>query len=135
LSPTDVINAVNAQKYHTALPERPTIGTEEFDIGLNSSPKTLKELEDIPVRTMNGNNHPISVMLPTSETVFTPQTNIVRLMDGAPRCFRFKERQSIDAGYVQGERHSFNGESTLPEGLNIQTLSDQSILLRQRSKE
>ena len=53
LAPTDVINAISAQ--NVILPSGTVkIGEQEFDIGLNASPKTIKELGDIPVRTLNG---------------------------------------------------------------------------------
>ncbi|HEV3211093.1 MAG TPA: efflux RND transporter permease subunit [Chthoniobacterales bacterium] len=129
LSPTDVINAVNAQ--NIILPSGTAkIGTEEFDIGLNSSPKTLKELEDIPVRTMNGTTTYIRDVANVRDG-FTPQTNIVRF-DGrrATMLQVQKNGKASTLDIVQGEKALVQRlKSTLPEGLNIQTLSDQSIFV------
>ena len=129
LSPTDVINAVNAQ--NIILPSGTAkIGTEEFDIGLNSSPKTLKELEDIPVRTMNGTTTYIRDVANVRDG-FTPQTNIVRF-DGrrATMLQVQKNGKASTLDIVQGEKALVERlKPTLPEGLNIQTLSDQSIFV------
>ena len=129
LSPTDVINAVNAQ--NIILPSGTAkIGTEEFDIGLNSSPKTLKELEDIPVRTMNGTTTYIRDVANVRDG-FTPQTNIVRF-DGrrATMLQVQKNGKASTLDIVHGEKALVERlKPTLPEGLNIQTLSDQSIFV------
>jgi multidrug efflux pump subunit AcrB len=129
LSPTDVINAVNAQ--NVILPSGTAkIGTEEFDIGLNSSPKTLRELEEIPVRTSNGTTTYIRDVA-TVRDGFTPQTNIVRF-DGlrATMLQIQKNGKASTLDIVQGEKALVQRlKPTLPEGLSIQTLSDQSIFV------
>ncbi|HEX7193750.1 MAG TPA: efflux RND transporter permease subunit [Chthoniobacterales bacterium] len=129
LSPTDVINAVNAQ--NIILPSGTAkIGTEEFDIGLNSSPKTLKELEDIPVRTMNGTTTYIRDVASVRDG-FTPQTNIVRFDGRRATMLQIqKNGKASTLDIVQGEKALVQRlKPTLPEGLNIQTLSDQSIFV------
>src|SRR6266404_2054485 len=129
LSPTDVINAVNAQ--NIILPSGTAkIGTEEFDIGLNSSPKTLKELEDIPVRTMNGATTYIRDVASVRDG-FTPQTNIVRFDGRRATMLQIqKNGKASTLDIVQGEKDLVQRlKPTLPEGLNIQMLSDQSIFV------
>jgi multidrug efflux pump subunit AcrB len=129
LSSTDVINAVNAQ--NIILPSGTAkIGMEEFDIGLNSSPKALKELEDIPVRTMNGTTTYIRDVASVRDG-FTPQTNVVRF-DGlrATMLQIQKNGKASTLDIVQGEKALVQRlKPTLPEGLNIQMLSDQSIFV------
>src|SRR5215469_6193426 len=129
LSPADVIAAVNAQ--NVILPSGTAkIGVEEFDIGLNSSPKALKELGDIPVRTTNGTTTYIRDVANVRDG-FTPQTNIVRF-DGlrATMLQIQKNGKASTLGIVQGEKALVQRlKPTLPDGLNIQTLSDQSIFV------
>ena len=53
LSGTDVVNAVNAQ--NLVVPQGTAkIGDREYDIALNSSAKTIAELNDVPVKVVNG---------------------------------------------------------------------------------
>jgi multidrug efflux pump subunit AcrB len=129
LSPTDVISAVNAQ--NIILPSGTAkIGMEEFDIGLNSSPKTIKELEDIPVRTANGTTTYVRDVANVRDG-FTPQTNVVRF-DGlrATMLQIQKNGKASTLDIVQGEKALVQRlKPTLPDGLNIQTLSDQSIFV------
>jgi multidrug efflux pump subunit AcrB len=129
LSPADVINAMNAQ--NVILPSGTAkIGDQEFDIGLNSSPKTIKELGDIPVRTLNGTTTYVRDIASVRDG-FIPQTNIVRF-DGrrATMVQVQKNGKASTLDIVQGEKQLVEKlKPTLPEGLNIQTLADQSIFV------
>src|ERR1700761_6796115 len=129
LSPTDVINAVSAQ--NVILPSGTVkIGEEEFDIGLNASPKSIKELGDIPVRTLNGTTTYVRDVASVRDGSL-PQTNIVRF-DGrrATMLQVQKNGKASTLDMVQGEKQLVEKlKPTLPEGLNIQTLSDQSIFV------
>ena len=129
LSPTDVINAVNAQ--NVILPSGTAkIGTQEFDIGLNSSPKTIKELGDIPVRTLNGTTTYIRDVASVRDGS-TPQTNIVRFDGRRATMLQIqKNGKASTLDIVQGEKDLVQRlKPTLPAGLNIQTLSDQSVFV------
>src|SRR5579862_7226146 len=53
LSPLDVTNALNAQKL-TLPAGTAKIGTHEFVVSLNASPDTIAELNDVPVKYING---------------------------------------------------------------------------------
>jgi len=129
LSPTDVVNAVNAQ--NVILPSGTAkIGMQEFDIGLNSSPKTIKELGDIPVRTLNGTTTYVRDVASVRDG-FIPQTNVVRF-DGrrATMVQIQKNGKASTLDIVQGEKQLVQRlQPTLPAGLNIQTLADQSIFV------
>src|SRR3981081_1675813 len=53
LSPTDVVNAVNLQ--NVVLPSGTAkIGSTEYNIGLNGTPSMVEELNDLPVRVVDG---------------------------------------------------------------------------------
>ena len=127
LAPTDVINAISAQ--NVILPSGTVkIGEQEFDIGLNASPKSIKELGDIPVRTLNGTTTYVRDVASVRDG-FIPQTNIVRF-DGrrATMLQVQKNGKASTLDIVQGEKQLVQRLS-LPEGLNIRTLSDQSIFV------
>jgi multidrug efflux pump subunit AcrB len=53
-SPVDVVNALNQQ--NLILPTGTVkIGSLEYDVALNGSPKTIAEINDLPIRTVAGN--------------------------------------------------------------------------------
>jgi multidrug efflux pump subunit AcrB len=129
LSPNDVVSAVNAQ--NVILPSGTAkIGAQEFDIGLNASPLTIKELGDLPVRTLNGTTIYLRDVASVRDG-FTPQTNIVRF-DGK-RATMLQVQKSGKAStldIVAGQKQLVERlKSTLPQGLNIQTLTDQSVFV------
>ena len=77
LSPLDVVNAVNAQ--NLILPSGTAkMGPTEFTIGMNGSPNTIDELNDLPVRTLNGAVTYLREVAHVRDG-FSPQTNIARL--------------------------------------------------------
>src|SRR5260370_714926 len=53
LSPVDIVNAVNAQ--NLILPTGTAkFGTLEYNVEMNGAPQTIQELNDFPVKTVNG---------------------------------------------------------------------------------
>jgi len=77
LTPTDVVSALNAQ--NLVLPSGSAkIGGTEFDVALNSSPATLDELNDLPVKTINGAVIRVRDVALVHDG-YQPQQNIVRL--------------------------------------------------------
>src|SRR5712672_3653633 len=53
LSPIDVVNAVNVQ--NVILPSGTAkIGPTEYNVGLNGTPVTVQELNNLPIKTVNG---------------------------------------------------------------------------------
>ena len=76
LTPTDVVNAVNAQ--NLILPGGTAkIGGTEFSVRMNGSPETIAGLNEIPVRTQNGATTFLREVAHVRDG-FQPQTNIVR---------------------------------------------------------
>ena len=76
LTPTDVVNAVNAQ--NLILPSGTVkIDATEYAIALNGSPDTIAGLNRIPVVTKNGATTYLSEVAHVRDG-FSPQTNIVR---------------------------------------------------------
>ena len=53
LAPTDIVNAVNAQ--NVILPSGTAkIGPTEYNVGLNGAPVSIEELNNMPVKSVNG---------------------------------------------------------------------------------
>jgi len=76
LSPTDVVNAVSAE--NPILPSGTAkIGPLEYQVEMNGSTQTINELNDLPVKTVNGATIYIRDVAHVRDG-FSPQTNIVR---------------------------------------------------------
>src|SRR5438270_1435681 len=77
LSPLDVVNAIGAQ--NLILPSGTAkIGTYEYNVEMNGSPQTIKELNDLPIKTIGTRTiyiHDVAFV----RDGFPPQTNIVRV--------------------------------------------------------
>jgi multidrug efflux pump subunit AcrB len=80
LSPNDIVNALNAQ--NLILPAGSTkIGSLEYQVEMNGNPQTIAELNELPVKTVNGSTIYMRDVAHIRDG-FAPQTNIVR-MDGS----------------------------------------------------
>jgi len=76
LSATDISNAMNLQ--NLILPAGTAkIGAREYQIQVNSSPGLVSQLNDLPIKTVNGGTVFIRDVAQVRDG-FTPQTNIVR---------------------------------------------------------
>ena len=130
LSPTDVINAISAQ--NLALPSGTVkMGSTEFNVDINGSPDTMAELNDLPVKTVNGATIYVRDVANVSDG-FSPQINIAR-MDG--------QRGVLLAVYKTGNVSTLdvvsqvysklpNIRAVLPPQLVITPMFDQSIFVR-----
>src|SRR6202012_229354 len=77
LTPEDVVDAINTQ--NIILPGGTAkIGPTEYDIAVNSSPITLEELNDLPIRQINGATIYVHDVAHVRDG-FAPQQNIVHL--------------------------------------------------------
>src|SRR5215472_18805894 len=76
LSPNDIVNAVNSQNVITPSGSV-KLGPLEYQVEMNSSPKTISELNDLPVKTVNGSTIYLRDVAHVRDG-FAPQTNIVR---------------------------------------------------------
>ncbi|MDM0050772.1 efflux RND transporter permease subunit [Variovorax sp. J22R115] len=76
LSPTDVVNAVNAQ--NLILPSGTAkFGATEYSVRMNGSPEAIAGLNDLPVRTSAGATTYLRDVANVRDG-FSPQTNVVR---------------------------------------------------------
>jgi multidrug efflux pump subunit AcrB len=130
LSPLDVVNAVNAQ--NLVLPTGTAkIGEFEYNIGMNGSPKTIGELNDLPIKTGAGGTIYIRDVAQVHDG-FQPQTNIVR-HDGQRavlvNILKYGTASTLDiVDRVKAELPKI--AAGLPPDLSIKIATDQSIFVR-----
>ncbi len=131
LSPSDVVTAIGNQ--NIVLPAGSAkIGRFEYDVDLNSSPFTIAELNDLPIK-LSANNSPIYVRdVATVSDGFAPQTNIVRL-DGSRGTLItvLKHGDASTLAIVQGVLDALPRiRKALPPSIKIKPIADQSIFVR-----
>src|SRR3984885_13493879 len=130
VSPTDVLNAVTNQ--NLVLPSGTVkIGECEYDTSTNASPRSVKELNDLPIKVVSN----AVIYLRDVATVsdgYAPQTNIVR-QDGRRGVLMsvLKAGTASTIDVVKGIRETLvRAAQTLPPNLNITALSDQSVFVK-----
>ncbi len=130
LSPLDVVNAVGAQ--NLILPSGTTkIGPLEYDVDMNASPKTVAELNDLPIKSVGTNTIYIRDVAHVRDG-FPPQTNIARV-DGS-RAVLLTVQKTGNAStldIISGIKGLLPQiKSTIPADLDIRLLADQSLFVR-----
>src|SRR5208337_1413190 len=130
LSPSDVVNAISAE--NLILPSgTEKIGSTEYAVELNGSPVSIQELNDIPLKQMNGHMIYIRDVAHVRDG-FGVQQNIVRsdgvraslltiIKSGAASTLDIVARLKKAVPLVA---------KTLPPELEIRTLLDQSLFVR-----
>jgi len=130
LSAADVVSAINSQ--NLVLPSGTAkIDQFEYDIDLNASPKTVPELNDLPIKVAGNSTIYLRDVAQVSDG-FAPQTNIVR-KDGHRGALVsvLKAGNASTLSVVKGIREILpKVQTTLPPELKIQPLADQSIFVR-----
>jgi len=130
LSPGDVVTALGQQ--NIVLPSGTAkIGQFEYDVAMNASPRTVAELDDLPVKVV-GNSTIYLRDVAHVRDGFTPQTNVVR-RDGRRGTLVtiLKTGTASTLDVVRGVRDVLPRViPTLPPELTVQPLADQSIFVR-----
>jgi CzcA family heavy metal efflux pump len=130
LSPNDIVNALNAQ--NLVLPAGTAkIASLEYQVEMNGNPQTIAELNDLPVKTINGSTIYMRDVAHIRDG-FAPQTNIVR-MDGARGALMsmLKVGSASTITIVEGvKRMAQRAASSLPPEMSITPLFDQSLFVR-----
>ncbi|MEH2071726.1 MAG: efflux RND transporter permease subunit [Nostoc sp.] len=130
VSAQDVTNAVSAQ--NLVLPAGGMkIGTRDFAVQINNSPDVVAALNDLPIKQVNGNVTYIRDVAQVRDG-FAVQTNVVRqngrrssllsiLKSGSASTIDVIDRVKKALPRIQ---------STLPPGLNLSFLFDQSVFVK-----
>jgi multidrug efflux pump subunit AcrB len=129
LTPLDVVNAVNAQ--NLTLPSGTAkIGNTQFVVQTNAMPKTIDELNAIPIKYSNG----ATVFLRDIGFVrdgYAVQQNIVR--EGGVRAVLLsiiKNGEASTLDVVSGVKNALNvARAAAPPGMQISELFDQSVFV------
>ncbi len=130
LSPADVVNAISAQ--NLILPSGTAkIGAYEYEIDTNSAPTTIRALNDLPIRQINGAMVYIHDVAHVRDG-YPPQTNIVHVNGQRASLLTIqKTGSSSTLDIIRNIRDRLpNISSSLPPQLRITPLSDQSVFVR-----
>jgi multidrug efflux pump subunit AcrB len=130
LSPLDVVNAISAQ--NIILPSGTSkIGQFEYDVDINSSPETIQELNQIPIKTVGSTTIYLRDVAWVRDG-FPPQTNIVRVNgQRASLLTVLKTGDASTLDIVSGIKGLLPTiAATLPRELRIKPLADQSLFVR-----
>jgi CzcA family heavy metal efflux pump len=130
LSAADVANALAAQNLITPVGTQ-KIGQFEYTLQLNNAPSELKQLGDLPVKTVNGTTiyvRDVAHVLDGSP----PQTNIVHVDGGRSVLMSvLKNGSASTLAIVAGIRQRLEeARSSLPDNLKVAPIGDQSIFVR-----
>ncbi len=130
LSPTDIVSAMNTQNLITPSGTA-KIGPLEYQVEMNSSPQTIAELNDLPVKTVNGSTIYMRDVAHIRDG-FAPQTNIVR-QDGVRGTLMsiYKIGSASTLSIVEAVKNVIPiAEQSLPRDITIKPLFDQSLFVR-----
>jgi len=130
LSGNDVAAAFNAQ--NSILPAgTQKIGDREYFVTVNANPKTVAELNDLPITTRNGSVIYVRDVAHVRDG-YPPQTNIVR-RDGRRGVLMsvLKTGSASTLDIIRTIKQRLPGiRSQLPEGFNVDLVGDQSLFVR-----
>ncbi len=130
LSPTDVVNAISAQNI-IAPSGTMKVGSLEYAIETNSAPTSIPDLNNLPIRSVNGTIIYIRDVAHVRDGN-PPQTNIVRV-DGqrAALLTIMKTGSSSTLDIIASIKARLPSiQDRLPRSLRINPLNDQSIFVR-----
>ena len=131
MTSSDVINAITSQ--NLPLPAGTTkIGDTEFNVSLNASPPSIAELNNIPVRTINGATTFLREVAHVRDG-FSPQINIVR-QDGQRGLLltALKNGGASTLDVVNALKEKLPSLlPLLPDGIEVKLLADQSIFVKE----
>jgi len=130
VSPADVSNAVNSQA--VILPAGTAkIGKQEYQVRLNASPSIADQINDMPVKTVNGATVYIRDVAHVREG-FQVQTNVVHT-NGKPGVLLsiLKSGKGSTLEVVRRVKEVLpNALQALPPGFDVTPMFDQSIFVR-----
>jgi len=130
LSPSDVVNAVNAQ--NLILPGGTTkIGALEYNVQMNGSTDSVAALNNLPIKTVKGGVVYVRDVAQVRDG-YAPQTNIVRSDGKRAALLTVEKTGSTSTLTIIGQIKSMLPKiaAGLPQALHITALSDQSVFVK-----
>ena len=129
LTPSDVVNAISAQNLILGAGTQ-KLGSTEYDVDINASPKTIEELNDLPIRTVGSNTIYIHDVAHVRDG-FPPQTNIVRVDGSRAALLTIQKVGSASTlDIINNVKKALPRiEAGLPPELEIKPLADQSVFV------
>jgi multidrug efflux pump subunit AcrB len=130
LSPADVVDAFAAQ--NLILPSgTEKIGQYEYQIETNSAPVTISDLNDIPIKTVNGATIHVRDVAYVRNG-FPPQTSIVRVDGQRAALMTIEKTGNVSTLEIVKRIRALlpQASAALPPQLKIRPLNDQSIFVR-----
>jgi len=136
LSPVDVVSAISAQNL-IAPSGTMKIDRFEYAVETNSAPQIIDELNDLPVKAINGSVVYVRDVAHVRDG-YPPQTNIVRV-DGSRAIMMaiMKTGSASTLDIIRNVREKLDSIiriGQLPKELRISYLSDQSVFVRSAIK-
>jgi multidrug efflux pump subunit AcrB len=130
LSPLDVTNAISVQ--NLILPSGTSkIGPLEYNVEMNGSPRTVAELNDLPIKTVNGATIYIRDVAHVRDG-FPPQTNIARVNGQRAALLSIQKTGGASTLDIIANVKAMlpSIAAGLPPNLEMRPLADQSIFVR-----
>jgi len=130
LSPVDVVNAIGDQ--NLILPSGTSkIGPLEYTVEMNGSPQSVAELNDLPIKSVNGATIYIRDVAHVRDG-FPPQTNIARVNgQRASLLTVIKNGAASTLDIISGIKRLLPSLAAgLPSNLEMRPIADQSIFVR-----
>ena len=130
LSAQDVVNALSEQNLITPVGTE-KVGNFEWDVQLNDAPKTIAELNQLPVKMVNGTvvyMHDVATVRDGSP----PQTNVVHV-DGTHAVLMtiLKAGSASTLDIISGVKKLLPQiEQSLPPSLHLKAVGDQSVFVK-----
>src|SRR5581483_11375081 len=130
LSPSDVVNAISAQ--NIILPAGTSkINDVQYDVDLNSTPQTVAELNNLPIRSAGTTTtyiHDVAYVRDGSP----PQTNIARVNGQRASILTvLKNGNASTLQVIDGVKSLLpQVVASLPRNLKVDALADQSLFVR-----
>jgi multidrug efflux pump subunit AcrB len=130
ISPSDVVTAINAQ--NLVFPSGTAkIGATEYDVSLNTSPRLLDRLNDLPIKWVQGTVIYIRDVAQVRDG-YLPQQNMVRL-NGVPSALLsvFKSGDASTLQVASGVKAAMpRVQKTVTSALQVKQFADQSLFVR-----
>jgi multidrug efflux pump subunit AcrB len=130
LSPLDVVNAISAQ--NLILPSGTSkIGPLEYEVNMNGAPRTIQELNDLPIKTVGSTTTYIHDVAWVRDG-FPPQTNVVRVNGSRSTLLTIQKAGTASTLNVIAAIKAMlpQVKAGLPPALQITPVADQSLFVR-----